>query len=81
MIDLRKCNVGDKLRIRLVGEVWDDMRKLPDGDVVTYIGHRPEQYFPHDIEYANGEHGSRADNGMTFVNNKLDSDPDVIEVL
>ena len=48
MIDLRECKKGDKLISK-------------HGETLTYVEHRPEEYFPHIVEYSDGSGGSRTE--------------------
>jgi hypothetical protein len=67
-VDLRNCKPGDKLLTK-------------HGMVLTYVGVQNCGPFPHEIEYPNGGHGSRTDEGFTFRNMRRETDQDVIAVL
>ena len=66
-VNLKNCQKGDLL-------------VLKDGQLAQYIEHKPEEYFPHEIEYYNEykSRGTRCDDGTVFKNNKLDTDFDVV---
>ena len=68
MIDLRNCKKGDTL-ISVHGEV------------LTYVEHQPEDYFPHLVKYSNGSYGSRTDEGWVGRNKRYDGDHDIAEVI
>ena len=68
MIDLRKCKKGDKLISK-------------HGETLTYVEHRPEEYFPHIVEYSDGSGGSRTDEGWVGRNKRLETDHDIVEVI
>ncbi len=69
-LDLRNCKKGDKL-ISIHGET------------LTYVGHLPEQYYPHRVKYADGSDGSRTHEGFVMHNQerRLETDHDIIEVI
>jgi hypothetical protein len=83
-IDLKKCKVGDKLRIRIAGEIGAELNDRIT-DIVTYIGLVGNQgfglLFPHQIEYSDGSHGTRTDDGSVYIKTKRPDDLDVLEVL
>ena len=67
-IDLRKCKAGDKLI-------------SCHGEVLTYIRHEPEAYFPHIVEYADGSLGSRTDEGFVSSCRPLETDHNIVEIV
>lgn len=66
-VNLKNCQKGDLL-------------VLKDGQLAKYVEYKPEEYFPHEIEYYNKykSKGTRCDDGTVFKNNKLDTDFDVV---
>lgn len=68
MIDLRNCKKGDKLI-------------SSHGETLTYVEHRPEDYFPHRVKYANGSDGSRTDEGWVGKNKRYEADHDIVKVI
>lgn len=71
MIDLRKCKPGDKLRSK-------------HGEILTYIGPLPEDdYYDHEVLYANGAKGTRIHDGHVYRNppRRLPEDHDIVEIL
>ena len=67
-IDLNTCKEGDRLL-------------SCHGEILTYVGKTREEPFPHEIRYADGSAGSRSDDGQTYLNNKLPTDHDIVEIL
>lgn len=68
--------------INLVNCQEGDLLVLKEGSLAKYVKHRPEEYFPHDIEYydKNKSMGSRCDDGSTYKNNRKEFDLDVVLV-
>lgn len=67
-VDLRTCQPGDKL-------------KTIHGIILTYVGPLPGTRYPHQIRYPDGGYGTRTDNGQVYINNRLPSDEDVVEIM
>jgi hypothetical protein len=82
MIDLSKAEIGDKFRIKLN----DDLVRIGLTDVVTFegpndlCGGMPTMH-PFKVKYSDGTFGSRTQDGHVFANNRLETDPDIIEAL
>ena len=68
MVDLRNCKEGDKLISK-------------HGETLTYVEHRPEEYFPHRVEYANGSGGLRTDEGWVGKNIRHEADHEIVKVI
>ena len=70
MIDLRNCKKGDKLISN-------------HGEVLTYVRHEPEAYFPHIVKYANGSDGSRTNDGYVMHNEskRLETDHNIVDAI
>jgi hypothetical protein len=66
-IDLRKCEIGQKLLLR-------------NYEIATYLGTSEFSDYPHRIRYPNGGEGTRCDDGSTYRFRKLPDDPDVVEI-
>lgn len=68
-INLKNCKKGDLL-------------VLKDGQLAQYIEHKPERYFPHDIQYYNEfkSKGTRCDDGSVYKKNRKEFDFDVVLV-
>lgn len=68
-INLKNCQKGDLL-------------VLKDGQLAQYIEYKPEEYFPHEIEYYNEykSKGTRCDDGSTYKRSRKEFDPDVVLV-
>lgn len=82
IIDLRKCKAGDKLRIRLEGEIGAEMKKKGITDIVTYVDRSiVNLIFPHTIRYSDGSEGTRTDEGYVYSKKRRPDDMDIIEIL
>lgn len=71
MIDLRNCKAGDKLRSK-------------HGEILTYIGPLPvDDYYDHEVLYANGSRGTRCHDGHVYRNpsRRLPEDHDIMEII
>lgn len=71
MVDLSKCNKGDRLLSR-------------HGMVLIYIEPFPENnYYDHRVQYPDGGFGTRMNDGYTFKNpgSRMSIDHDIVEVL
>lgn len=66
-VNLKNCQKGDLL-------------VLKDGSLAQYVEYRPEQYFPHYIQYYNKykSGGTRCDDGSVYKNNRKEFDFDVV---
>jgi len=70
-VDLNKCKRGDKLRSK-------------HGMILTYLermGEDRSSQFPHLVEYPDGSHGTRTDEGWTYRHRPLPTDHDIVEIL
>jgi len=71
MIDLRNCKPGDKLR-------------SSQGEILTYVRPLPEDdYYDHEVQYANGSKGTRIHDGHVYRNpsRRLPEDHDIVEII
>lgn len=66
-INLKNCKRGDLL-------------VLKNGSLAKYLEHRPEQYFPHDIQYYDEfkSRGTRCDDDSDYKKNRKEFDFDVV---
>jgi hypothetical protein len=68
-VDLRTCKEGDVLISK-------------HGERLTYVGPLPENnYYDHEVRYANGSYGSRNNDGSTYRKNSLPEDHDIVEII
>lgn len=65
IIDLRKAQKGDKLI-------------SVHGGIFTYGKCVPELPYPHLVIYPSGSHGTRLDDGRTFLNRPMPGDHDIV---
>lgn len=67
-IDLRTCKPGQKLR-------------SCHGLILTYVRFDDKMPFCHIVMYPDGGYGSRSHDGQTYINNKMETDHDIVEIL
>jgi hypothetical protein len=69
MVDLRTCKAGDILISK-------------HGERLTYVRPLPaENYYDHEVKYANGSYGSRIHDGHVYRINRLETDHDIVEII
>lgn len=85
MINLDKCKPGDKLRVRRSKELieWEKSNNVkPVSDIVEFVGkNERSNYYEYEIKYSNGSPGTRTVDGYVFIENRLPTDMDVIEII
>ena len=68
-IDLNTCKEGDLLISHY-------------GLVLTYVRKRnDDKPYPHLVRYPDGSHGTRCDNGKTYINRSLPEDHDIVSIV
>lgn len=67
MFDMKKCRPGDRLI-------------TVHGLLLEYVKHRPNDIFPHLVEYTDGSkgQGTRTDEGFVFRKKRLPEDEDIV---
>jgi hypothetical protein len=71
-VDLRVCRIGDTLISK-------------HGTELTYLGLERKYYsYPamrHAVQYPDGSHGNRTDNGQVYANVRMEGDEDIVKVI